>query len=94
MKLLAAPSFRRFLAMTLTAGVVVLNTKTGLNLPSDQLAMIVAGAIIYILQSSIRQGKAPSVGEVVKAVQDAMAGGTTGVDEAALVKAATALLKR
>lgn len=71
-KVLGSGSLRRFLAMVIAAGAVALNQRLGLNLPTDQLALIVATALLYVVQSAVRQGRAPTLPELVKAVQDAI----------------------
>jgi len=62
-------TIRRILAIMLGGVVITMNQKLGLGLDIGQVASIAAITIAYIVQSSIRQGKAPSAPELMAMIQ-------------------------
>lgn len=55
-ELLMGP-LKRLLVFAITAGLLALNKKFGLELDASAIAGIVALTVLYILQSAWRQGK-------------------------------------
>lgn len=69
---LASGTLRRLLVMLLGGLVVTLNGKFGLQLDVAQIAAVVALTVTYLVQSAIRQGKAPSGAEFIRLAQEAI----------------------
>lgn len=69
---LASGTLRRLLVLLLGGVIVSLNGKFGLQLDVAQIAGVVALTVTYLVQSAMRQGKAPSGAEFVKMAQEAV----------------------
>lgn len=69
---LASGTFRRFLAMAVTAAIIAGNKRLGLNLEAAELGALVATVLVYVAQSAMRQGRAPTFAELVEAVTQAI----------------------
>ena len=59
-ELLQSGSFRRFFAFILTPVIVLANTKFGLNLNVESIAVLAINSAAYIFQSMWKEVKKPS----------------------------------